>query len=91
MSLESESVMTVERSSTTDERQETTGEKIEQLRQERDRLVRRLLDGEGKIRDDIDNGAPLDIVRKAENRWINLLHDYERICDGLDEMEGPDI
>ena len=87
MSLEGESVMTAERSSTTDERQETTGEKIEQLRQERDLLVKRLLDGEAKIRDAIDKGAPLNTVRGAENRWVKLLHDYERICDEIDELE----
>ena len=79
--------MMAERSSTTDERQETANEKIEHLRQERDLLVKRLLDGEAKIRDANEQGRDLATIRRWEDAWIKLLHDYERICDEIDELE----
>ena len=86
MSLESESVMTVERSSTTDEQQETANERIERLRQARDVLVGRLLVGEAKIREANTHGRDLATVRRWEDGWIELLHQYEIICNELDEI-----
>ncbi len=60
---------------------------IERLRTAKEQYEVRLLHGETLINEAREQGDEAKVAR-LERHWINLLHEYEQVCDRLSELES---
>jgi hypothetical protein len=61
---------------------------LDELRTLRDKTVNRLNEGDKVIRQGKRDNVAHDAIEKWETGWINLLRDYERLCQQITAMGG---